>query len=313
MKTATKVIVIILYCTILISVIIFNENINQFIINNFIYKKELKELTLNEYSKREDYNYVQITHDFETKSKKDILNNIYTIVDSGMDEFSFYCDKDYVKCVDDIKEISGESNTLTLINNFVHPYNSFNKLFISTNSMGKITISVDKLYNEVDIAYINKTMNEISSEVLTEGMSYNDAIKAVHDYLINNTKYDEEKSNEIKNNIYSANINNSHKATGLYSNHIALCSGYTDAMAIFLNYLNIKNYKISTDDHIWNAVELDNNWYHLDLTWDDPVRSDGVNMLIYDFFLADDEQFLKIQTTQHSYNKEIYPEMTSNS
>ena len=57
-------------------------------------------------------------------------------------------------------------------------------------------------------------------------------------------------------------------------------------MAIFLNSLGVKNYKIATENHIWNAVYIDNNWYHLDLTWDDPVTKDSaVDTLSHKFFM----------------------------
>jgi transglutaminase/protease-like cytokinesis protein 3 len=94
------------------------------------------------------------------------------------------------------------------------------------------------------------------SEIITDNMSIRDKIKAFHDYIVNTTVYDEERSNEIKNKIYNTNIFNSHKASGVLENHIALCSGYTDVMAVFLNIIGVKNYKISNNDHIWNAVNL---------------------------------------------------------
>ena len=30
---------------------------------------------------------------------------------------------------------------------------------------------------------------------------------------------------------------------------------------------------LNTDDHAWNMVKLDGEWYCVDLTWDDPVFS----------------------------------------
>ena len=79
-------------------------------------------------------------------------------------------------------------------------------------------------------------------------------------------------------------------------------------MAIFLNRLNIPNYRISSSDHIWNFVYLDNNWYHLDLTWDDPVTDSGVNMRLDTFLLITTEQLENLNTNYHIYNKTIYPE-----
>ena len=54
-------------------------------------------------------------------------------------------------------------------------------------------------------------------------------------------------------------------------------------MAIFLNKLNIINYKINNDDHIWNLVHLNDTWLHLDLTWDDPISA--MNITRDNYFL----------------------------
>lgn len=313
MKKIFKGIAIIIYILVLGSVILFNDEINSFIINNFIYKKEIKQLDRNEYSRQLSFDYLKITEDFETNNLTDVINNIYTIIDSGVEDYSFYCSSEYETCIDDVKLLSDNSSLLTLLNNFVHPYNSFDKLYITTNSMGKITISIDKLYSDADIAYVNENMDRIIAEVIKDDMSIREKIRAIHDYLINTTVYDEEKSNEIKENIYSSNVNHSHKATGLYSNHLALCSGYTDTMAIYLNRFGLKNYKISTDDHIWNAIYLEeeDKWVHLDLTWDDPVTSDKSNVLIHDFFLIDDLTLTSKHTAQHVYNTKIYTEIAT--
>jgi transglutaminase/protease-like cytokinesis protein 3 len=83
-------------------------------------------------------------------------------------------------------------------------------------------------------------------------------------------------------------------------------------MAVFLNIIGMKNYKKSNNDHIWNAVYLDNKWYHLDLTWDDPVTNTGKNILIYDFFLISNNELLRKEAAQHSYDTTVYSEMAIN-
>ena len=81
----------------------------------------------------------------------------------------------------------------------------------------------------------------------------------------------------------------------------------------------IKNYKISnitekaTDEgHVWNYAFLENKWYHLDLTWDDPITSNNSDVLIYDFFLITNKQLQNTETSMHKFNKLYYPE-TKNS
>ena len=108
------------------------------------------------------------------------------------------------------------------------------------------------------------------------------------------------------------NGNNSHKASGPLIDGIALCSGYSDAMKIYLDKLKVPNYKISNSNHIWNLVYLDGQWLHLDLTWDDPVTTDGSNILLYKFFLISTDELHKLDATGHNFNVEYYPE-TQNS
>lgn len=313
MKKIKKTLIIMFYVTCLALLVIFKDTINTYIIENYIYVKNTTEYTVNEYAKKESYNFVSTTSTFKAYNKQNLFNIIYTVVDSGNDTFTFYCDDKYITCQKDIQSISNETNYLTTLNNFVHPYNSYNKLYISTNNLGKITITIDKLYNNEQINYVNENLKIIEEKIITSDMTTIDKIKAFHDYIINTTVYDEERADKIKNNIYSNNEYQSHKANGVLLNHIALCSGYTDIMAIFLNRLGIKNYKIANNDHIWNALYINDKWYHLDLTWDDPVISTGENIMIDDFFIIDDATLKNKDTIQHIYDENIYSEMTTSS
>ena len=66
------------------------------------------------------------------------------------------------------------------------------------------------------------------------------------------------------------------------------------------------NYKISNEEHIWNLVYTDGNWYHLDLTWDDPISDTNVNRDTY--FLITTETLEKLNDGTHHFDKEIYKE-----
>lgn len=310
-KTIRRIFIFFIYFGILVSLIVYHDEINTFVVKEFIFSKEVDSYEVNNYAKETNYNYVKITANFKTTSKSDLLNNIYTIVDSGVDEFTFYCDDKYTNCLSDVGEISNDTSELTIINNFVNPFNSFSKLYISTNSMGKINIIVEKLYNNDEITYTKNKVKTIMKQILNDQMTLREKIKAFHDYIINTTIYDEDRSEEIKNKIYGNNIFNSHKASGVLENHIALCSGYTDVMAVFLNIIGVPNFKVSNTDHIWNAVYLDGNWYHLDLTWDDPVTNTGENVLINDFFLITNSELMEKEKIQHAYDTEVYSEVAS--
>ena len=132
-------------------------------------------------------------------------------------------------------------------------------------------------------------------------MPVREKIKIIHDYIIDNTEYDELKNKNINDTTYK-----SQTAYGALVQGYATCNGYADAMAIFLDKINVINYKISNEDHIWNLVYLDGNWYHLDLTWDDPVSEININRDTY--FLITTEELEKLNDGSHEYNKNIYSE-----
>ena len=132
-------------------------------------------------------------------------------------------------------------------------------------------------------------------------MTSQDKIKTIHDYIINNTDYDELKTNNINDETYKSNT-----AYGVLIQGYGICSGYADTMAIFLNQLDIKNYKISNENHIWNLVYVNGLWKHLDATWDDPISEFNANRNTY--FLISTEELIKLNDDTHSFDKLIYSE-----
>ena len=59
---------------------------------------------------------------------------------------------------------------------------------------------------------------------------------------------------------------------------------------------------------IMNNIYIDNEWKHLDLTWDDPVTNTGKNLLKYDYFLINTIQLEQKKDKNHIYNKNLYIE-----
>ena len=75
--------------------------------------------------------------------------------------------------------------------------------------------------------------------------------------------------------------------------------------------MNIKNYRVSSNIHVWNAVYINGNWLNLDLTWDDPITNDGSNIIDDSYFLITTEKLESIEKKQHTFNNEIYKELAS--
>ncbi len=111
----------------------------------------------------------------------------------------------------------------------------------------------------------------------------------VHDKLLKTTVYD------FKDNIVS------YSSYGLFKNNISVCQGYAEAMYMIAKELGIEggfcSYRHREDEriikgHIWNYFKIDNQWYHLDATWNDPDSCKETAGLYdtssHEYFLASD-------------------------
>lgn len=256
----------------------------------------------NEYTKNRDYLFVKHTDNFEPHNFEDLKNIFYTILDKGWNEFTFYCPDDYTQCLDDITKISNDDTLLSSINNYVHPYNSYSSIKTLYDDTGEINITINHLYTDEEIKNNEMKMDSIMNSILNDNMDIYTKIKTFHDYIINNTKYDLERS------LNGDSQYNSAKMNGVLFEGYGICSGYTDTMAVFLNKLGLNNFKIASETHIWNAVMFDNNWLHLDLTWNDPVSASGKDILSHSFFLISDNELkvLEIDTKDHVYDNQYY-------
>lgn len=291
MKDVIKIIVMF---SIVILIYIFRNNISTFVENEIIYGGSNRVLSYNEYYLNNDYSFVQNTDSGEAKTYNELINMFYSIINSGDDNYSFYCK--YSNCTNDVQNLISEQNTIANINNFVHPYNSFQSINIEVGANGRITIKTKKVYSKKQIDYINNYIEEFKNNNLNDSMTTSDKIKVFHDYIINNTVYDTEAKDE------------SYTAYNLITTGKSICGGYSDIMAIYLNNLGVKNYKITSPNHVWNLVYVDGIWYHIDATWDDPITNDNKQYLIHNFYMITTEELFKLDTVEHNFDKTVFVE-----
>ena len=279
----------------------YRENIYELYNQYFVpIENKVSKLEKNDYYRNYDFDYVQNTNNFIPHNKKEIKNIYYTIVNSGMENFTFYCPKDYENCISDVNDLANDQDTISNINNFVHPYNSFKTLKTEVDTTGKVQIQIEKVYNKEMIIILNYKVNEIIDKNIKDSLNIKDKIKKIHDYIIDNTTYDKNRSDQK---IIKYKSDNAYGV--LIENH-GLCGGYTDSMMLFLEKFSVPNYKIATENHIWNYVKINDEWLHLDLTWDDPVTNTGKNVLDDSYFLITDSELKSIEKEEHNYNTDIY-------
>lgn len=282
---------------------------NYYLLTNkieYVYTKYLQgdirqNLTDNKYRKKENYGYVKINENTTLKNKDDVKNMIYTYLDAGWDYYTVKCDADYLDCTNDIKEIVQNNTYLTDLSNFVHPFNTFDKINTTFAASGKVKLKKEPRYSDSQIDTLNKKVDEIYKENYDSSKNVSENIKIFHDYIVNHTKYDQSNTTGL------SNVGSS-SAYGVLIDGIGICSGYSDAMQLFLEKMNVKNYRISSSTHEWNLVYVEGAWRHLDLTWDDPIMSDGSDALKEDYFLIDTNTLLSKDDGEHNFDSSIYIE-----
>ena len=274
-------------------------------VSNLIRKYTKNTVVVPDYTKNHRmylFKTVSETNNFEPQNIDEIKEIYYTVLNNGWDSFTFYCPYEYTNCVSDIKKIANTQNEehISVINNYVSPYNSYIKYNTTILDENQITLSVDRLYSDEEIEKLN---NIIDSAIKGLNINVNNVklkdIETIHDYIIKKVTYD---TNYQKGDA----ISDSNKATGALFNGVALCSGYSDAFAIFMDKLSIPNFKVNSEEHEWNAIYFNNKWTHVDLTWDDDEINKNNNR---NFFMVNNTELLNKDKKEHNYNKDIYLEL----
>jgi len=151
-----------------------------------------------------------------------------------------------------------------------------------------------------NINSVKAKVKSIVSTIVKPGMSEFDKELVIHDYLVNNVAYD------TKNN---PPVDDSYTSYGALIKGVAVCEGYAEAAYRLLNAAGVQNYIIDGNVgavlHAWNIVKINNNYYQLDVTFDDPTDTSGanINYLSYNYFNLTDAQM----SLDHSWVSADYP------
>ncbi len=155
---------------------------------------------------------------------------------------------------------------------------------------------------------VKKTGTQILDQIISYHMSDADKVKAVHDYIVLNTEYDYDNYNN------KTIPKESFTVEGVLDYGKAVCQGYAYTFQMFMELLDIESKlvvgydKVDGVAHAWNMVHLGDEWYHVDVTWDDPVTASGKGMIQYQYFLVTD----LIMEEEHQWEQERYPACISN-
>lgn len=180
---------------------------------------------------------------------------------------------------------------------------SSKKIYVSENS---INYGYALAYVNGDTSRLNDTQKQIFAMVkpLIDNVMANyitdpEREKAIHDYIVSNCRYNIEDCT----NLMEMEDYNFHPE-GVFLRKKAVCQGYAESFKLCMDLLGIRcdivtGYGIDQQGneqaHAWNTVCLDNEWYQIDCTWDDPLVSVNGQMqdsgkINYSYFNITDSQ-----------------------
>ena len=159
---------------------------------------------------------------------------------------------------------------------------------------------------------IYKACSDVIAKVIRDGMTDFEKELAIHDWIINWAYYDEEVNS---NSPYAKPDPDNDNPYGLLLNQKAVCMGYSATFKLFMDLLDIeciivkgKSGVSELEDHAWNMVRIDGEWYCVDVTWDDPINIEQNYSLTHKYFNVTSD-FMR--DTNHHWDESATPEATS--
>ena len=138
---------------------------------------------------------------------------------------------------------------------------------------------------------------QVTDEIIKDGMTERDKVKAIHDWIVKNCKYSYEAVNvTIDNgNVIPKEWWFAFDCEGVLLKGEAVCSGYAEAFYWMASAVGLHTRRVDGiagigtdwDGHAWNQVFVDGKWYFIDCTWDDYDFADA-EYVDYKYFLSEE-------------------------
>ena len=160
--------------------------------------------------------------------------------------------------------------------------NSSPTLFFVSSEFGYshqdgIVTEYELRYEEIYLDSANTYETAVSKilRLITDDMTDVQKALTMHDYLTTHVAYDLTYSHY---DAYSAIVGGS-----------AVCQGYAEAYRDLMNRCGLECIVVISRsmNHAWNILKIDGQWYHVDVTWDDPIPN-LMGRSLHDHFLVSD-------------------------
>ena len=164
------------------------------------------------------------------------------------------------------------------------------KVSIGPRNNGSYYLDTFKTQEEVEKAksYLEDIRNQMTQQISTDGIYRK--LGKVHNWLIETVSY-------------GGNSKNRHTIYGALADNKAVCEGYARVFKYLMDASGVPCVLVSgtatnsqgeEESHAWNYVQINENWYAVDVTWDDPIITGGGELtqeLKYKYFLKGSTEF----------------------
>ena len=150
---------------------------------------------------------------------------------------------------------------------------------------------------------------EVIETAVPSGGSEYDKELAVHDWMIEHAGYDNNRLSQLPD--FEENPNNDNPY-GFLADGKGICLGYTTTFQLFMDLLGIECITVEgaafggTEEHAWNQVRLDGEWYCVDTTWDDPTTGSPVSEPTAHRYFNVTSEYMR--DTDHQWDEDSVPE-----
>lgn len=240
----------------------------------------------------------EITHPYAYLFLTDEQKRIYNEICDGMRHYRSEIRLSKASAVSDIEEVM---NSIVYYENELYYFEPGYTVGVVGGGEKAYIVGLEysKSYDEISTQFsqMSARIYEIESKI-TAGMNEYDIVKLFHDELVKSVEYDKEKTS-----AYDALVLKK-----------ANCQGYSDAFSMLCNRYGIANIIVTgkfNEPHMWNMVRINEKWYYVDVTADDPGEEKYPGLIEYDYFLIPSERLLRDHSLdKHSFE---YPAATDGS
>ncbi len=138
----------------------------------------------------------------------------------------------------------------------------------------------EPVYLPVNTAAYTAAVDAAYTACISQGMTDLEKVISAHDWLVTNCQYDPYIGTGGKYIASDGTVYDEdplvYTSYGAFVNHNVVCQGYALAFKVLMDRAGIPCCYVKSDamNHAWNMVQLDGNWYHVDVTWDDSLYLD---------------------------------------